>query len=133
MTPKLKNFKKLPDMTKKSQKATRESPLTAEALKELMKSAIADDLAAYAEKAEQRKRHFLRTHLEYLYFLAIGADRKQVAEALNLSIRTVEAHYGTLLELLDCLNAAHMVGRAFELGLLIIDEGKVKMNKEALL
>lgn len=120
-------------MTKKSQKATRESPLTAEALKELMKSAIADDLAAYAEKAEQRKRHFLRTHLEYLYFLAIGADRKQVAEALNLSIRTVEAHYGTLLELLDCLNAAHMVGRAFELGLLIIDEGKVKMNKEALL
>jgi DNA-binding NarL/FixJ family response regulator len=120
-------------MTPKSPKSTRTESIDFCRIQELLQTAVSERVEDIAEREEKRKRDFLRNHLAYLYLAAVGADRKQMAKAMNLSLRTIEAVYGKLLDLTDCLNVAHLVGTAFERGYLVVEGGEIKINKEALL
>lgn len=56
--------------------------------------------------------------LEVLRLVAGGLRSKQIAERLGLSVRTVEAHKYTIMQILDVHSTLELVRRAEDLGLL---------------
>jgi DNA-binding NarL/FixJ family response regulator len=121
-------------MTPKSPRPSRSHPLSPEGLRDLLKTAEVGDPDYFAQKQREIEDHkFLQNNAQLIYFAAVGADRKQLAVALHLSLRTIETYYGRLLDILDCVNTAHLVGKAFEKKYLVVEGGEIKINKEALL
>jgi DNA-binding NarL/FixJ family response regulator len=68
-------------------------------------------------KSESRTPRFgtlTRRELEILKILAEGNSVKEIASALNLSVKTVEAHKFNLMRKLDIHNKAHLVQYAIQ-------------------
>ncbi len=81
-----------------------------------MVSHLVDDYRSRA-KSENRMPRFgslTRRELEVLKILAEGNSVKEIATALNLSVKTVEAHKFNLMRKLDIHNKAHLVQYAIQ-------------------
>lgn len=93
-----------------------------------------DWLARVREQFQSQRRlqqHFALLHhgLPLVYMAATGLSRQQMAEARNLSRRTIEAHFDKLIQELDCEGTPHLIGKCFELGYLYVEDGVIKLNE----
>lgn len=75
-------------------------------------------LAALARGAVHAGARLTTRQREVLAFLAAGRRNAEIAEALSVSVRTVEYHVGHLLDKLDAETRTEAVHRARERGLL---------------
>ena len=81
-----------------------------------MLSHLVDDFRTRV-KSDHRMPRFgtlTRRELEILKILAEGNSVKEIASALNLSVKTVEAHKFNLMRKLDIHNKAHLVQYAIQ-------------------
>jgi two-component system, NarL family, response regulator NreC len=81
-----------------------------------MVSHLVDDFRSRV-KSENRMPRFgtlTRREIEVLKILAEGNSVKEIANALNLSVKTVEAHKFNLMRKLDIHNKAHLVQYAIQ-------------------
>jgi DNA-binding CsgD family transcriptional regulator len=60
---------------------------------------------------------------EVLTLIAEGHSTKDIARALNISVKTVETHRAQLMDRLDIHDIASLVRYAIKMGLVSIEEG----------
>jgi len=70
------------------------------------------------ETADDRKVHLTRRELEVLGLIVKGKSRKDVADALYVSDRTVQFHLANIYDKLGVSNRVQAFRRAHKLGLL---------------
>jgi len=66
----------------------------------------------------RRKRKLSNREREVLQAVAEGMSTKQIAQMLNVSVKTVEAHRANLMKKLDARSAVELTRYAYEMGII---------------
>lgn len=72
----------------------------------------------------KRKNRLSNREREVLQTVAEGYSTKQIAEMLEVSVKTIEAHRANLMKKLDARSAVELTRCAFELGIIELPEQK---------
>ena len=79
------------------------------------------DVAAHLLREEQNSTALTARELEVLKLVASGMSSQEIADALSLSIKTVESHRSRVMTELDVTNVAMLVRESIRLGLVTAD------------
>lgn len=79
------------------------------------------DVAAHLLREEQNSTALTARELEVLKLVASGMSSQEIADALSLSIKTVESHRSRVMTKLDVTNVAMLVRESIRLGLVTAD------------
>ena len=77
-----------------------------------------EQLQAHEEPHTHSKQQLTKREIEVLQYIAQGFTNRKIAEALFLSIRTINTHRTNLMQKLDIHDTARLVRYAIETGLL---------------
>lgn len=69
-----------------------------------------------------------RREIEIIQLISLGLTDKEIAPKTNISHHTVKDHRKRIMRKLDCHNAASIVRRAFELGILKVQNSSAQFD-----
>lgn len=87
-----------------------------------LEPALKDDILKSVLRKQKEQEHikdvFTRRQMEIIRLLSEGFSSQQIADQLNLSVRTVESHRHRLMQKLNTNNVTGLLKKASELGLI---------------
>lgn len=69
-----------------------------------------------------------RREMEIIQLISLGFTDKEIAPKVNISHHTVKDHRKRIMQKLDCHNAASIVRRAYELGILKVQSSETQFH-----
>ncbi len=64
-------------------------------------------------------KHLTKREIDVLMYVAAECENTEIADALGLSVRTIEAHITSMLHKVDARNRAGLIARCYAGGILL--------------